>query len=146
MTWLHLTTQQAITAVANLFSMPDLTFRGPHIVIYSYNKTKELHQFLKSILGIELCMFWTGFLYIIRNLVLYTQQQVYVIQVMLTASQQAVSITCMYCCLYSTRLVMMDRKPVRNMQSSFPKIDLRNWCISLVLLQESVCLASFHEV
>jgi len=32
--------------------------------------------------------------------------------------QQAVSITCMkhtYCCVYSTRLLMMDRKPVPNM-------------------------------
>jgi len=56
-------------------------------------------------------MFWTVFLSIIRSLALYTQQQVYVIQ-------QAVSITCMThtcCCLYSTRLLMMDRKPVRNM-------------------------------
>jgi len=30
-------------------------------------------------------MFWTGFLSVIRSLVLYTQQQVYVIQVLLTA-------------------------------------------------------------
>jgi len=30
-------------------------------------------------------MFQTGFLYIIRSLALYTQQQVYVIQVLLTA-------------------------------------------------------------
>jgi len=30
-------------------------------------------------------MFWTGFLSTIRGLVLYTQQQVYVLQVMLTA-------------------------------------------------------------
>jgi len=30
-------------------------------------------------------MFWTDFLSIIRSLVLYTQQQVYVIQVLLTA-------------------------------------------------------------
>jgi hypothetical protein len=38
----------------------------------------------------------------------------------------AVSITCMtyiYCCVYSTRLLMMDRKPVRNMQSSIPEIN-----------------------
>ena len=37
---------------------------------------------------------------------------------MLTACEQAVSITRMtytYCCVYSTRLLMMDRKPVRNM-------------------------------
>ena len=50
-----------------------------------YNKTNEVHQFLKFIFGIELYTFRTGFLSIIRSLVLYTQQQVYVIQVMLTA-------------------------------------------------------------
>ena len=36
----------------------------------------------------------------------------------LLAVRQAVSITCMtytYCCVYSTRLLMMDRKPARNM-------------------------------
>jgi hypothetical protein len=33
--------------------------------------------------GIELYMFWTGLLSIIASLVLYTQQQVFVIQVML---------------------------------------------------------------
>ena len=116
-------------------------------------------------------MFRTGFLSIIRSLVLYIQQQVYVIQVLLSASnqrdalnsqiyfwnrtlhvldrfsvhhqesstvytaigichtgfadcQQAVNKTCMtytYCCVYSTRLLMMDRKPVQNMQSSIPK-------------------------
>ena len=110
-----------------------LTFRGMCIVIYSYNKTNEMHQFHKFIFGIELCMFRTGFLSVIRRLVLCTQQQVYVIQVMLTACQQAVSITCLYCCVYNARL-MVDRETVRNMQSSIPKINLRNQCISLVLL------------
>jgi len=41
-------------------------------------------------------------------------------------SKQAVSITCMtytYCCVYSARLLMIDRKPVRNMQSSILKIN-----------------------
>jgi hypothetical protein len=33
-----------------------------------------MHQFLKCIFGIELYMFRTGFLAIIRSLVLYTQQ------------------------------------------------------------------------
>ena len=85
-------------------------------------------------------MFRTGFLSVIRSLVLYTQQLEYVIQVMLTACQQAVSKTCMtytYCCAYSIRFLMMDRKPVRNMQSSIPKINLRNQCISLVLSSSS---------
>jgi hypothetical protein len=44
-----------------------------------------MHQILKFIFGMELYMFRTGSLSIIRSLVLYTQQQVYVIQVMLTA-------------------------------------------------------------
>jgi len=65
-------------------------------------------------------MFRIGFLSIIRSLVLYTQQYVYVIQVMLTACLRT------YCCVYSTRLLMMDRKTVRNMQSSIPKINLIN--------------------
>ena len=47
------------------------------------------------------------------------------IQVTLTACQQAISITCMNCCVYSTRLLMMDRKPVRNrvlLQNKFEKL------------------------
>jgi hypothetical protein len=43
-----------------------------------------MHQFLKFILGIELYMFRTGFLSIIRSLALYTQQKVHVMQVILT--------------------------------------------------------------
>jgi hypothetical protein len=62
-----------------------------------------MHYFLKFIFGIELYMFRTVSLSIIRTLALYTQQH---IQVMLTAT---------YCCVYSTELLMMDRKPVRNM-------------------------------
>ena len=96
-------------------------------------------------------MFRTVSLSIIRSLALYAQQYVYVIQVMLSTCQRdqdvtqfhpdptAVSITCMtytYCCVYSARLLMMDRETVRNMESSIPKINLRNQCISLVLLQE----------
>jgi hypothetical protein len=36
-----------------------------------------MHKFLKFIFGIELYMFWTGFLSIIRSLVLYIQQQMF---------------------------------------------------------------------
>ena len=65
----------------------NLTFRGPCIVLCSYNKTNEMHYSLKFIFGIEFYMFRTVSLYIIRSLALYTQQQVYVIQVVLTACQ-----------------------------------------------------------
>jgi len=40
----------------------------------SYNKTNEMKQFLKFVFGLELYMFRTGFLSIIRSLALYTQQ------------------------------------------------------------------------
>jgi hypothetical protein len=62
----------------------NLTFRGPCIVlhVYSYNKTIEMHYFLKFIFGIQLYIFRTVSLSIIRILALYTQQY---IQVMLTA-------------------------------------------------------------
>jgi hypothetical protein len=62
-----------------------LTFKGLCIVIHSYYKTNDMHYNLKLILGIELYMFRTVSLFIIRSLALYTQQQVYVIQVTLTA-------------------------------------------------------------
>ena len=62
-----------------------LTLRGLFIMIYSYNKTNEMHKFLKFIFGIELYTFWTVSLSINKSLALYTQQQVYVIEVMLTA-------------------------------------------------------------
>jgi len=61
-----------------------LTLRGLFIMIYSYNKTNEMHKFLKFIFGIELYTFWTVSLSINKSLALYTQQQVYVIEVMLT--------------------------------------------------------------
>ena len=68
------------------------------------------------IFGIGLHMFRTITLSIIRSLELYTQQYVYIIQ--------AVCITCMYCCVYSGRLLVMDRETVRNMYSHIPKINL----------------------
>jgi len=73
-------------------------------VIYSYNKNNKMHYFLKFIFGIELHVFRTVSVSIIRSLALYTQQYVYVIQVMLTA-----------CCVYSARLLIVDRETVRNM-------------------------------
>ena len=49
---------------------------------------------------------------IIRSFSLYTQQY---IRVMLTACSEAVSITRMYCCVYSKKLLVMDNGTVRNM-------------------------------
>jgi len=43
-------------------------------MIYSNNKTKEMHQFLKFIFGIELYMFQTVSLSVVSSLALYTQQ------------------------------------------------------------------------
>jgi hypothetical protein len=48
-----------------------------------------MHSFLKFIFGIELYMFRTVSLSIIMSVALYTQQLVYVIQVMLIASKQS---------------------------------------------------------
>jgi len=79
---------------------------------------------------------------IIRSLVLYTQQwymshrlcwllasrirmELSSVLILLVSCQQ----TCMtytFCCVYSTRLLMMDRRTVRNMWSFIPKINLRN--------------------
>jgi len=73
-----------------------------------------MHYFSNLFFGIELYMFRTVSLFFIRSLALYTHG----IQVMLTACLQAVSITCMtytYWCVYSARLLMMDRETVRNM-------------------------------
>ena len=44
------------------------------------------------------------------------------------------------CCVCSTRLLMMNIKSVRNKQSSISKINLRNQCVSLVLLQEYITM------
>jgi hypothetical protein len=60
-------------------SIRNLTLRGPCIVIYSYNKTNEMHWFLNFIFGIELYMFRTDPLSIIRSPVPYTQLYVCVI-------------------------------------------------------------------
>jgi len=55
-------------------NLPYLIFREPRIVVHSYNKTNEMHQFLKFIFGIELYMFRTVSLSITRSLALYTRQ------------------------------------------------------------------------
>jgi hypothetical protein len=58
-------------------------FAGPCIVISFYNKTKQMHNISNSFyFGITLYMFRTVSPSIIRSLRLYTQYQVYVIQVL----------------------------------------------------------------
>ena len=94
-------------------------------MIYTYNKRQRDALFLKFIFGIKLYIFRTVPLSIIRSFSLYTAV-VYVIQAMLTACEQAVSIICMYCCVYSEKILMMDRGTVRNMYSFIPKINVRN--------------------
>ena len=101
-----------------------------------------MHQFLKFIFGIKLRMFRTVPLPIIMSFFALHTAMVYVIQVLLTACEQdqeepvpswscsqAVSKTCMlyHCCVYSEKLMMIDRGTVWNMQSFVPKINLRNY-------------------
>jgi hypothetical protein len=47
--------------------MYHLTFRGPSIVIYSYNKTKEVHKFLKFI-------FWNRTLHVSDSFSVHQQE------------------------------------------------------------------------
>jgi hypothetical protein len=56
-------------------------------MIYSPNKKQQDALISQIYFGMELYMFRTGLLSINRSLVLYTQQQVFVIQVMLSASE-----------------------------------------------------------
>ena len=74
-----------------------------------------MHQFLKFIFGIELYMFRRVSLFIIRSFSLYTQQWY--------MSYRFANIH--HCCVYSEKLLMMDRENLRNMLSSIPKINLR---------------------
>jgi len=55
------------------------------ILVHSYNKTNKMHEFLNFVIGIKLNMFRTAALSIVRSLALYIWQQVYVIQVLLSA-------------------------------------------------------------
>jgi hypothetical protein len=88
-------------------------FTATNIPNPSRNKNQRDALISQIYFRIELYMFRTVSLSTIRSLALCRQQY---IQVML--------ITCMtitFCCVYSTRLLMMDNKPVRNMYNSIPK-------------------------
>ena len=75
-------------------------------------------------------MFRTVPLSIIRSFSLYTQQ--WYMSYRFDESCKLYDIY--HCCMYSEKLLMMDRGTLRNMQSFIPKINLRNQCIQLVLL------------
>ena len=77
-----------------------LRFIGPCIVIYSYSKTNQMHQFLKFILfrNNTLHTRISVFPSIIRSSRLYIQQQVYVKQILLPACQAGNSICLIYTC------------------------------------------------
>jgi len=64
-----------------------------------------MHKFLKFIFGIKLYMFRTVPLSIIRSFSLYTQQW----------HMSANLYDIYHCCVYSEKLLMMDRGAVRNM-------------------------------
>jgi hypothetical protein len=94
-------------------------FRLKNTLGYSYNKTNKC--------TFSQIYFWNRTLHVSDKFSVHHQESstVYtaIDYVILLASgirmeQQAVSITCMtytYWCVYSTRFLMMDRKPIRNM-------------------------------
>ena len=81
-------------------------------------------------------MFRTVPLSIIRNFSLYTQQW-YV-----SANQYDIY----HRCVYSEKLLIMDRGTVRNMKNFIPKINLSNQCIQLVLLYQFVTMHGHLKV
>jgi len=83
-----------------------------------------MHQFPKFIFGMKLCMFRTVPLSIIRSFSLYTQQ--WYMSYWFADCLLAESGWIYHCCVYSEKLLMMDRGTVRNMQSFIPKINLGN--------------------
>ena len=92
----------------------------------SYSKTNKMHWFLIFIFVIKLYMFRTVPLSIIRSFSLYTQQRYmsYRFADSLLASWNLYDIY--RCCVYSEKLLMMDRGTVWNMQSFIPKTNLKN--------------------
>ena len=94
---------------------------------YSYNKTNWIYKFLNF-------YFWNRTLHVSDSFSVHRQESrtvhtAIVICHMGYADWLLESITCMtytYYCVYSARLLMMDRETARKMYSSIPKINLRN--------------------
>jgi len=114
-----------LTIVNTLF--PNLTFTWPRIVINSCNKTNQMHWFIKFIFGIKLYMFRTVPLSTISSFSLYTQQWYMSYRFADTWDKLSVNLyDICHCCVYSEKLLMMDRGTVRNIYSFVQKINLRN--------------------
>jgi len=72
-------------------------------------------------------MFRTVLLSIIRGFSLYTQQWYMSYRFADTLRAGSANLYDIYhCCVYSEKLLMMDRGTVRNMSSFIPKINLRS--------------------
>jgi len=113
----------------NILGLPDL--RGYFLLCSlletstSYNKTNWMHWFLTFIFGIKLYMFRTVPLSIIRSVFTVRTAMVYVIQLASRirtelrpdpARKLSANLYDIYhCCVYSEKLLMMDRGTVRNM-------------------------------
>jgi len=136
-----------VTLQLNLCTLQNqrLTFRGPCIVMYSYNKSQRNALFLKFILIKNSTCF--GQIYCPSSGVstLYTQQQVFVMLVdcMLARwpRKQTVNITSMtnvYCCVYSVETPDDGQYVCPKRVHFFIKINLRisesRW---LLLLEEN---------
>ena len=76
-----------------------------------------MHQFLKFIFGIKIYMFRTFPLSIIRSFSLHTQQwyMSYRFADSLLASCQQNLYDVNHCCVYSEKLLMLDKGTVRNL-------------------------------
>jgi len=81
-----------------------------------------MHQFLQFIFGVKLYMFRAVPLYIIGSFSLHTQP--------MPARKLSANLYDVYhCCVYSEKLLMMDRGTVRKIKNFNPKINLRNYSV-----------------
>jgi len=102
---------------------PNMTFWGTCIVIYSYNRSQQDALFLNFIFIYNSTCFGQTYCPSPEVLILYSQQQVFVILYILTASRQSIDLAWKIPIAAYTvlRLLMMDSRSVRHMQSTLSK-------------------------